>query len=128
MSDNNQQQLPIGKDAFIRLVAHEANFTMKDTYLLWSTIEKIIARAVEAEIPISIPGFGKFTVTTIPPRNHWDGINKKFVNVGETKHVNFRVSSTLRNLVNNREYYGKNSGNDEKDDYEEDCGDLDDVS
>lgn len=99
----------VGKKTFIRLLAHEANFTLKDTAILWNSVEKVLTKCLLAGKTVIIPGFGKLYILDIPAHRAWDGIRHEYFEQGPTKRITFSMTYSYRDLI---ERYG---GGDEED-------------
>lgn len=89
----------IRKPDFLRLVAEDSGFTLKDTYTFFTSFVRVLARCLVSGKEINIFGFGKFYVKDIPEHQGWDGINKIWFTKKGVRRVNFKFASTLTNLV-----------------------------
>ena len=88
------------KHNFIRLIAQDAGFTIRDTYTFFNSFLRVIARCLIAGKTINIASFGKFYVADIPAYESWDNINKKTFWRDASKRIVFKISSTLKNTLN----------------------------
>jgi len=99
---NNKDEILITKDEFYRLVAKQSKFAIKDVKSVWQAIEQIFEEIIENEFTLDLKGFGKLYVKTIPERNAWDGINKTYKRIKESKRVNFKLAYNYRKFLKDK--------------------------
>jgi nucleoid DNA-binding protein len=96
--------------SFIRLVAKESNYTLKDTYAFYYAFLKVFSQCASELEPLELYGFGKLDYIIFPERqgNNPEDIRKRRedpnhpiekVTFPETIKVVFRLATSLRDRI-----------------------------
>ena len=92
--------LEYDKEALIRLVAKQADFTIGDTRIIFETLEDCIYKIVKNGDRLRWHRIMKLYVKDVDSYNGWDAFNKKYVVVPAHKRVYMSPSKVMHNFIN----------------------------
>ena len=93
----------VDKEALIRMVAKEADFTIGDIRIVFNTIEQCIYNIAKNGDQLRWHKIMKLYVKDIDEYSGWNPINKKNMTVPAHKRVYMSPSKVLHNFINEKE-------------------------